>query len=888
MSRARLALFAFLVACGGGTTTDETSDTGDTGVDAPPLPALPLEAAAPYAGAAEGTLKIPVGTPLAGFTSRCGCLGGTSKQDDRDSNYSKAFIESTGVHIRPTIKAIWIESGDNHLVLTKTDSIYSFDGLVEAVTARLEEETGEELSGMVTHMANHNHSSYGTFSKHTGFFLGHDKFNQENFDRFVEQITAVALEAYENRVPAKLGMGTMTDWDPNNRVYSDRRGINNDLKVFDDMGPEQGGKDPHLTVLRVDTADDEPIAVMMQWGMHPFVFGEGSPLATADATSLVEAEVSEAFDSKVVSMFVQGSGGDASVRGSDSGWARMETVGQYAKDKILALREATPTTGDPIVLETSHKKVPLRRDDIRVTRNGTVDWYFPPLDVSNEDYIPDEIVWNEDGTLASPIDEFHTNEGAVFCGSGDFDLPVGGFNTEVDPYGTCMQVEFMSILLETFFRLDPEQMEFPLDGMSQTLAAASMISGIPVLRAGSPGATDGEVVDKTDVLLGFVPGEALHFYTEWWRHQVRDRFDIEDTMLVAYAMDHYGYLLIMEDWMLGEYEADITFWGPIGGEHLMESLFDHVEKEQMTKDADEQWEDRFHGTEHYPDWPFENDIPDTTANAGTRLTNETVPEYYWIPDGFDLDLDIPAEVPRLSAPLQIGWIGGDPGVDVPRVTLERNEGTEGSPDWQPVKSHAGRIINDDHHDFAIGHTPDPLFPASMPQTHYRWATWQPVGHIRDRAGLPVGSYRIKVEGQKFVPGDTEYPWDSEPYSFTTEAFEVVPAEVTLTAPSGGVVWASLKASSKGFRLVDIDGSSKGDNPLRGQLAVTWNTQESGAVASWVDAPAPENKRSRLTAPAGETVLGVRVVDAYGNEGSWGDVPVIEPPEEPGDSGDTGN
>jgi hypothetical protein len=32
------------------------------------------------------------------------------------------------VHVRPRIKAVWIENGDQHLVMTKSDVIYSFDG----------------------------------------------------------------------------------------------------------------------------------------------------------------------------------------------------------------------------------------------------------------------------------------------------------------------------------------------------------------------------------------------------------------------------------------------------------------------------------------------------------------------------------------------------------------------------------------------------------------------------------------------------------------------------------------------------------------------------------------------------------------------------------------
>ena len=59
-------------------------------------------------GAAEATLRLPVGTPLAAFSSRCGCLDSTSEVDKRASTYASAFVESAGVFIRPTLKVVWV------------------------------------------------------------------------------------------------------------------------------------------------------------------------------------------------------------------------------------------------------------------------------------------------------------------------------------------------------------------------------------------------------------------------------------------------------------------------------------------------------------------------------------------------------------------------------------------------------------------------------------------------------------------------------------------------------------------------------------------------------------------------------------------------------------
>ena len=83
--------------------------------------------------------SVPVGTPLGGYTARCECIGGFVRADYRDSAYSTSFVESTGLQTQPMVKTLWLENGDDELVMVKVDLIYSFDGLVTEVTKRLQE-----------------------------------------------------------------------------------------------------------------------------------------------------------------------------------------------------------------------------------------------------------------------------------------------------------------------------------------------------------------------------------------------------------------------------------------------------------------------------------------------------------------------------------------------------------------------------------------------------------------------------------------------------------------------------------------------------------------------------------------------------------------------------
>lgn len=812
------------------------------------VPPPDLIAGAPRAGAAEGTLELPVGTPLAGFTARCGCFSGYSRQDDRDSAYTVGFVESTGVQIRPQIKALWLENGDQHTVITKVDLIYSFDGLVDALTDRLEAETGEDLRGKVVIATNHNHSSYGTYSDAVAFYLGSDRFNRENFERMVDQLAEVALEAYGSRDDAAIGVGWAKDWDPENKVYSDRRGANNELVVWEDDPEYAKNKDPYLQVLRVDHATGEPMAIMMGWGMHPYVAGEDSPMATADATALAEMEVAEQFDEPVVVMHIQTAGGDASVRGSDDGYPRMETVGVYARDAVLDLWSRTPTSSDPLTLETHSLTIPTNLDAVRVDRGGAVDWHYLP--VQDEDWHADDIVYDANGNLISPLDEFNTEFGAAFCGSGDFDVPVGGIASDAPEYTSCMKIDLMSRLVLAFFRLEEWEVELPLLGTTQTNTTAAKLGPVPVLFE------DG-TEESGDFLMGFFPGEPLSMFTEQWRRRSVAELGIRNSIAFGYAQDHQGYLTIPEDWLSGGYEPDISFWGPLVGEYILEQTL-YAARDILSTDVREPLADTY-GPENYPERAFPTAQPDLSPDWG-RITE--LPDYFWVPDGFTARLETPEIVPRITGQVQLGWIGGDPGVDNPHVFLERQEEGE----WVKVTSHAGRPITEDWHDILIAHTPDPLFPAEAVQTHYWWTVWQAVGHIRDRVGLPTGSYRLRVEGQRYLGGDEHWPWTTEPYEVTTDSFEVVPAVITLTAGDGGFS-ASLRATEENYRLIDVAGRSRSDNPLRGDLTLRWEGDAFEPVEVVVAAGEPVDSTTWLPTEAPDGATRLVVTDPYGNLGT---------------------
>ena len=140
-----------------------------------------------------------------------------------------------------------------------------------------------------------------------------------------------------------------------------------------------------------------------------------------------------------------------------------------------------------------------------------------------------------------------------------------------------------------------------------------------------------------------------------------------------------------------------------------------------------------------------------------------------------------------------------------------------------------------------------------------------MAHSSDRAGLVTGIYRFHIYGRSYSGGATTWPWPSVSYELTSPEFTVVPAEVNLEW-DGAVLSGTMVAPPAGFRLIDIDGSSQGPNPVRGAtITVIHDDSEttvtpveegiSGGITTWTLDPADL-----------DGAVAISVEDEYGNAG----------------------
>ena len=210
------------------------------------------------------------------------------------------------------------------------------------------------------------------------------------------------------------------------------------------------------------------------------------------------------------------------------------------------------------------------------------------------------------------------------------------------------------------------------------------------------------------------------------------------------------------------------------------------------------------------------------------------------------------------------WVGDDPQTITPVVTLER----EVSPGvWEPIRRRSGRVVRDA--EILLMYTPLPLKrDPGEPQTHHYTVEWQAVpwlgatdgeGNALDGlgsvCGTPLGMYRFRAVGAT--------------YDITSDEFEVVAGELSVTATRNGSdfeVSAGL-FDDKSYRLLDMEMPSNRRVPLR-SAAVTVELLRDGGQAPIVEEKTlgADGVASVNAASAADSVIGVRVTDAFGNTG----------------------
>ncbi|HEY4059737.1 MAG TPA: hypothetical protein VGM39_24150 [Kofleriaceae bacterium] len=837
IARVSLIALAVLAACG----DDSSKPSGDAGIDGgvqvttetcsyEDMPATAnatgtVTAGPLMAGAAERVLDIPVGVALGGYTDRAGFLGSAGTVDARKIPISGTFNPSLGVELAPRVKAVALSAGGETVVILKMDAIFVYEGMLFDLEQRL----GPQFHGKVILAASHSHSAWAQFTGHGPLKLGSGQLRTIVFGRFLDTLEGTAHDALDAMQAAKLGIYQTSTFDPGDTISRDRRPEN------DALG---GTKDVLMTLLRIDTTAGDPIAIVPIFGDHSVLNDSDNPFASSDAVGALERSVGEQFDHKVIVMQLQSAGGDVSgvghggldcsMKPGKAGdpcflWLKEEGHGRAAVPLIMdAWNQAATNMKTSLELEMMTRSIELGpKPETFTIRNGALG--YAPFDGVSK---PDGVIMDGD-VLKNPVDEFNAPVGAALCETGEPMFPAAAIDgTEgVLPYGSCLKLDLAGDILGPIFKVD-----FGVDASHPVCETTR--TNISALRIG-------------DYTLGTMPGELT---VPLKKLIISKAPDPTKTIVLGYAQGHVGYMLRPEDWVLGEYEASVTFWGPLEAEMIAEHLISLMplvrtpERENgaeggMNKVATARITDNL-------------EVDNPAMMAGTVPT--TIPVTVWTRTGPTTTAQPAAQISRVSGIAQYVFIGDDPQVKTPQVTLQVKSGA----DFVDVTRKSGRKVTDG--EVLLAYTPSPL-QRSGPQTHYWVVEWQAVpwvgsptaDDLDSRGGVPLGTYRFHVVGSTWT-------LDSTP-------FDVVAGGVLLTAPSraGGQVKATINwYAPKGWRLLDTSLNSNTPVPVRSQLVTV---DLIGAVTTTTTATTDASGQVSVTDVPAATMI--RITDRFGNQGT---------------------
>lgn len=753
------------------------------------------------AGVGKTTLDLPIGTPLAGYSARDLTIGSVSPPDQRDPNYSTNFVPSVGIQTTIDVKALWLTIGNGNLIIIKTDLIFPFDGLLFEIEESLVEKTGLDIRGSVVFTTTHSHSAYGTFSSDPFIFFGADLFQSDIFWKVVERSEEAALMAFEDRSEVGIGAAFYEDFDPvgEDLISSDRRRENDGLTDYYGEVTGESYRGSTLSLLTFNRIGEEGIsgikALLLFYGVHGTLLGSDNLFISSEVAGHIEKKVERFLPSNATVFFIQGSAGDVAPSSPFTGFAGLEYIGEIASERIASFLPSVQVYEGEASVETRSSYVDIIRDDM-VIREGEGDYpggiYYTPY---SEDLVPDDRVFGEDGTILTPIDEFNALYGAALCGNEDMAI-FGGIGSDVYPYSTCIAMEKLLQIMEGVFDIEYLALEPPFTSSVRTVVTISHIKPIMITRAGKK--------DVGEVILAFFPGEPLSLYEDRFRARLKEEYGLEELIFAGYSQDYEGYLLTAEDWLMGGYEPQVTIWGPIEGEYILEKGL-----EMIPAVISEELEQTTAGARDYLYFEVSGPTPETTLDAGT--IPEAIPDYLFTRDGYLPEDPNPAgEIERITGIATFLWKGGDPLVDYFNVSLEKEDDGQ----FEPFDRGDGKGVDQSGYETLVSYTPYPLSTKDGERSHFYLIEWQVVNDYPTLScfpSIPQGVYRFRVNGAYFDGAVIEE------YEVLSRQFEVVPnSNLILEVASNGSLLsgsASYPAPDRGFRLLSKNHPPNSPTPI---------------------------------------------------------------------------
>ena len=215
----------------------------------------------------------PIGAPLAGFAARKGNCEGV-----HDDLYSRTLV---------------IENEKKPIALISLEILAVSENFVKRVRENITKRTGIEKDAILI-ASTHTHAGPVTI---TTFFNPGEVLNERYIDSLAEAVEKSAVDAWENRFSARVGVGS-------GRVEG--IGVNRRSRTKEPVDKEIG-------IIKVEDESGKLRAVAINYACHPTVLGSDNLLTTGDFPAFAIEKLEEEIGKGGFAMFFNGTQGNISM-----------------------------------------------------------------------------------------------------------------------------------------------------------------------------------------------------------------------------------------------------------------------------------------------------------------------------------------------------------------------------------------------------------------------------------------------------------------------------------------------------------------------------------------------------------------------------------------------
>jgi neutral ceramidase len=226
---------------------------------------------------------------------------------------------STGVHDPLRAKVLYLRDSDSAMAVITCD--------LRSMTPDLKDQVLLKVPGLGLTREN---TLFAASHTHAGPSFYAERFWQRQFgvydpaivEHMSTAIAAALQQAVEHAVPARVGFGqTRAEGFTRNRRW------NYDQEAREAAG-ESPAVDPQLSVIRVDTVDGAPVALLVHFATHPTILGHENMELTAEWPGVLQETLEQAFPGATV-LYANGAEGDQAPDGAQGadGFAKIADFG---------------------------------------------------------------------------------------------------------------------------------------------------------------------------------------------------------------------------------------------------------------------------------------------------------------------------------------------------------------------------------------------------------------------------------------------------------------------------------------------------------------------------------------------------------------------------------